>query len=49
MSRLLLVDGAGFTAGTDATPTSLVDLAPTLLQHLEQDATGIEGTPVPRS
>jgi predicted AlkP superfamily pyrophosphatase or phosphodiesterase len=40
----LMIDGAGFTAGrtTDA-PTSPIDVAPTILAHLELPADGMEG------
>ncbi|MGL5138298.1 MAG: alkaline phosphatase family protein [Beijerinckiaceae bacterium] len=40
----LLARGAGFSAGsTQKLPTSLVDIAPTALAHLELDASGADG------
>jgi hypothetical protein len=40
----LMIEGAGFTAGTVTNAaTSPIDLAPTILAHLEQPATGMDG------
>jgi predicted AlkP superfamily pyrophosphatase or phosphodiesterase len=40
----LMIDGAGFTAGAvSTTPTSPIDIAPTILAHLQQPAEGMEG------
>lgn len=40
----LMVDGAGFRAGgTTNAPTFPIDLAPTILAHLELPAEGMEG------
>ena len=40
----LMIDGAGFTAGaTSAASTSPIDLAPTILAHLQLPADGIDG------
>ena len=40
----LMIEGRGFTAGTVTdVPTSPIDLAPTILAHLDQPATGMDG------
>jgi arylsulfatase A-like enzyme len=40
----LMIDGPGFTAGSvSTTPTSPIDLAPTILAHLDQSGEGMEG------
>ena len=40
----LMIDGAGFTAGSvSATPTSPIDIAPTILAHLDLPAEGMDG------
>jgi hypothetical protein len=40
----LMIDGAGFLGGTDAGgPTSPIDIAPTILAHLEMPASGMDG------
>ena len=40
----LMIDGAGFTTGSaSATPTSPIDIAPTILAHLDLPAEGMEG------
>ena len=40
----LMIDGAGFAAGAAShTPTSPIDLAPTILAHLRQPAEGMDG------
>jgi arylsulfatase A-like enzyme len=44
-SPFLMIDGPGFERGTArATPTSVVDIAPTLLTHLGLTAEGMDGT-----
>jgi hypothetical protein len=43
-SPFLMIDGPGFERGTArATPTSVVDIAPTLLTHLGLAAEGMDG------
>jgi arylsulfatase A-like enzyme len=43
----LMIDGAGFTAGSaSTTPTSPIDIAPTILAHLDLPADGMEGKPL---
>ena len=40
----LMIDGEGFTAGaTSHAPTSPIDLAPTILAHLQLPAEGMDG------
>jgi arylsulfatase A-like enzyme len=40
----LMIDGAGFTAGAvSAAPTSPIDIAPTILTHLQLPAEGMDG------
>ncbi|HEU0159707.1 MAG TPA: alkaline phosphatase family protein [Hyphomicrobiaceae bacterium] len=40
----LMIEGPGFGAGSTArTPTSPIDLAPTILAHLDQPQTGMDG------
>ena len=40
----LMIDGAGFEAGSIATaPSSPIDIAPTVLAHLQLPAEGMEG------
>ena len=39
-----MIDGTGFPGGTvSATPTSPIDLAPTILAHLQLPADGMDG------
>jgi len=40
---LLLVEGTGFTAQEVSAPTSIVDIAPTILRHLDLPDTGMDG------
>ena len=47
-SPFLFVSGGGFAAGNYQQPTSLVDIAPTVLRHLGFDAGGVDGHPLPR-
>jgi hypothetical protein len=43
----LMIDGAGFSAGTVAdAPTSPIDIAPTILAHLQIAAEGMDGRPL---
>ena len=40
----LMIDGAGFAAGgVTTTPTSPIDIAPTILAHLQVPAEGMDG------
>jgi hypothetical protein len=43
----LLVNGAGVAAGSLRQPTSLTDIAPTILRFLELPVAGMEGAPLP--
>ena len=46
-SPLLLIDGRGFAAGAArAAPAHVVDLAPTILRHLDLPAAGTDGRPL---
>jgi predicted AlkP superfamily pyrophosphatase or phosphodiesterase len=47
-SPFLFVAGGGFEAGVRDAPTSLVDIAPTVLRHLGLEAGGMDGRPLPR-
>ena len=48
-SPLLLIEGNGFAAGIDrAAPAHVVDLAPTILRHLDLPAAGTDGNPLQR-
>jgi hypothetical protein len=39
-----MIEGVGFAAGTTAdTPTSPIDIAPTVLAHLQVTAEGMDG------
>lgn len=43
----LMIDGAGFAAGTTSTvPTSPIDIAPSILAHLQLPADGMDGRPL---
>ena len=45
----LMIDGAGFAAGTlSDTPTSPIDIAPTVLAHLQLPAEGMDGRALQR-
>jgi arylsulfatase A-like enzyme len=44
----LIVEGGGFAAGTRRAPSSLVDIAPTVLRHLRMDHDDMDGTALPR-
>jgi arylsulfatase A-like enzyme len=43
----LFVSGGGFAAGTYRSRSSLIDIAPTVLQHLGLTTTGMDGQPMP--
>jgi arylsulfatase A-like enzyme len=43
-SPLLLIDGAGFAAGTRHEPVHVIDLAPTIMRHLGISAAGMDGS-----
>ncbi len=45
----LFVNGAGFTVGTDSTPTSTTDIAPTMLDFLGVPFDDMDGTVLPRT
>jgi arylsulfatase A-like enzyme len=47
-SPFLMIRGGGFARGTHSKPSSLVDIAPTVLAHLGRDAAGLDGTALPR-
>src|SRR5262249_13742242 len=43
----LMIEGPGFMGGTvTGAPTSPIDLAPTILAHLDQPGTGMDGRPL---
>jgi hypothetical protein len=44
----LFVSGGGFAAGAYDRPSSLIDIAPTVLRHLGMPATGMDGQALPR-
>jgi arylsulfatase A-like enzyme len=48
-SPFLMIEGGGFARGTRYAPTSLVDIAPTVLRHLEIDHDNMDGTALPRA
>src|SRR5205823_8182499 len=43
----LMVEGGGFTVGPRHAPTSLVDIAPTVLRHLHMDHDDMDGRALP--
>ena len=46
-SPVLLIEGPGFTAGaTRAAPAHIVDLAPSIMRHLQIAAAGMDGLPL---
>jgi arylsulfatase A-like enzyme len=46
-SPVLLIDGPGFVAGATRTgPAHITDLAPTIMQHLQIPAPGMDGAPL---
>jgi predicted AlkP superfamily pyrophosphatase or phosphodiesterase len=44
----LLIEGGGFAPGVRQMPTSLVDIAPTVLRHLRLDHDDVDGRALPR-
>ena len=44
----LIVDGGGFAPGERRAPTSLIDIAPTVLRHLHMDHDDTDGHALPR-
>lgn len=44
----LMIEGGGFVPGTRQSPTSLVDIAPTVLRHLRLGHDDMEGRALPR-
>jgi hypothetical protein len=42
----LMIEGGGFAAGLRHEPTSLVDIAPTVLRHLQMDHADLDGSPL---
>jgi arylsulfatase A-like enzyme len=44
----LFVSGGGFASGAHDGPSSLIDIAPTVLRHLGMPATGMDGQALPR-
>ena len=47
-SPFLFISGGGFAAGARHSPSSLIDIAPTVLRHLGFAADGLDGQPLPR-
>ena len=43
-----MVEGGGFVRGKRRQPTSLIDIAPTVLRHLQMDHDDMDGTALPR-
>jgi hypothetical protein len=49
MRPFLFIRGSGFRAGeTRSDPTCITDIAPTVLHHLGQPSTGMDGSPLQR-
>jgi hypothetical protein len=46
-SPFLFISGGGFAAGARHGPSSLIDIAPTVLRHLGLAADGLDGQPLP--
>ncbi|MGC1299844.1 MAG: alkaline phosphatase family protein, partial [Alloacidobacterium sp.] len=46
-SPFLFISGAGFTPGPRHTRSSLIDIAPTVLRHLDLPTTGMDGRGLP--
>src|SRR5882762_4556803 len=45
----LIIEGGGFTPGVRQQPTSLVDIAPTVLRHLHMDHDDMDGRALPHA
>ena len=45
----LIVEGGGFAPGLRRQPTSLIDIAPTVLRHLHMDHDDVDGIALPHS
>ena len=45
----LMIEGGGFAPGPRHEPTSLVDIAPTVLRHLHMDHDDMDGRALPRA
>ena len=45
-SPLLMVEGSGFAGGTRLEPAHVIDLAPSIVQHLGIAAAGMDGSPL---
>ena len=48
-SPFLMIEGGGFTPGQRTEPSSLIDIAPTVLRHLHMDHDDMDGHALPRS
>jgi len=46
-SPFLIVEGSGFAARTETRPTSLIDIAPSVLRHLHMDHDDMDGRALP--
>jgi predicted AlkP superfamily pyrophosphatase or phosphodiesterase len=47
-NALLSLSGGGFTPGRSDSPSRTIDIAPTILRHLDIACDGMDGTPLPR-
>lgn len=45
----LMIEGGGFARGRRRRPTSLIDIAPTVLRHLQMDHDDMDGAALPRN
>ena len=45
----LMIEGGGFARGRRRLATSLIDIAPTVLRHLQMDHDDMDGTALPRA
>ena len=48
-SPLLMVEGSGFAGGTRLEPAHVIDLAPSIVQHLGVAVAGMDGSPLQRA
>ena len=48
-SPFLMIEGGGFTPGQRTEPSSLIDIAPTVLRHLHMDHDDMDGRALPRT